>query len=194
MFYLLIYLYQVNYTIMANIVCPEGCDVALPEQEFDLCAPEVNDSQITEVFYAKGNAAPFTDWKSPVEWATRLDQVAVGDKIRKLVGIGSKPKPTAATKEISKQRKITTNRSHSISFKIDETNQKNHDAMRLHQCGGFYTIWYKSGNTLNGGNEGIVVSVDPGEVLGEGNEDSIILDYLFEWKNKHSPERCLSPI
>lgn len=183
---------------MAEILCPTDCEVALPVQKFDECAPEVNLSQIKKVYYAKGNAEPFEDVSDPLEWATRLSQTAVvanEDKIRTLIGIGSKPKPSPSVKEISNGRKITTNRAHQVGFKVDETNQENHDAVRHIQCGGVYTIWYETmSGHLFGGNAGIKVSVDAGEVYGEGNDDTMIYDYVFEWKNKLSEERIVSPL
>jgi hypothetical protein len=180
---------------MADINCPDGCEEALPIQEFDDCAPELNLSQIEELYYGKGNAAAFADVASPVEWAARLDQAAAGDKIRKLIGIGGKAKPTAVVKEFSKRRKKVTNRNHSLSFKVDETNQANDDAVRALQCGQILTIWYKAGGQMYGGNNGIrKVFVDAGAVLGEGNDDTLIYDYLFEWSSLIAEERCVSPI
>lgn len=180
---------------MADLLCPEDCEVALPAGKFDECAPEVNDSQINVLLIAKGDAVPFEDWSDPLEWAARLDQAAVGDKIRKLTGIGSMAKPSAAVRNISNGRKLVTNRGRAVNFKVDETNQLNYDAMRGFQCGGIYTVWYGTiGGLLFGGNEGIKVSIDAGEVLPEGDEEIMILDYLVEWKNKISPERIVSPL
>ncbi|WP_313515661.1 hypothetical protein [Sphingobacterium sp.] len=183
---------------MANINCPSGCEeAALPAFVFDDCAPEVNPSQIAKVYFAPGNAAPFTDVSSPTEWATRLgNTVAAGKDIRFLTGIGSKPKPTASVVNISGRRKKTTNRAHALTFKVDETNQANHDALRTIQCGGTYTVWFETfGGLLFGGNEGIKnASIDAGDVMDEGDEAIIIHEYLIEWNNLHSPERVVSPL
>ncbi|WP_313418841.1 hypothetical protein [Sphingobacterium multivorum] len=183
---------------MAKITCPVGCEeAALPAFVFDDCAPEVNASQIAKVYFAPGNAAPFTDASSGIEWATRLGNSATeGKDIRVLTGIGSKPKPTATTVNISGRRKKTTNRAHSLTFKVDETNQANHDAMRTIQCGGIYTIWFETfGGLLFGGNEGIKNAfIDAGDVMEEGDEAIITHEYLIEWNNLHSPERVVSPL
>lgn len=181
---------------MAEILCPEDCEVALPVQKFDECNPEINKSQITDIFYTKGNATPFTDVTDPVEWAARLSQtdVASPDSIRRLTGIGSKAKPTSTTRAISGGRTVTINRAHSINHVIDETNQENHDAMRNHQCRGTYTMWYKAGNLIFGGNSGIKVTFDPGAVLDGGDEGVIVLDYVITWNNLFDEERAISPI
>jgi len=183
---------------MAEILCPEDCEVALPIQEFDKCNPQINLSQITDILIAKGDAAPFEDVADPVEWAARLSQTDVtagSDKIRRLTGIGSKAKPGAVTRALSKGRNVVINRNHSLNFKLDETNQANYDAMREHQCGGIYTIWYiTAGNNLFGGNNGIKVGLEAGPVLAESEDEIEILDYIFDWKNKFSEERVVSPI
>lgn len=183
---------------MANLTCPSGCEeAALPAFVFDNCAPEVNPSQIAKVYFAPGNAAPFEDVSSPVEWATRLaNAVEVGKDIRVLTGIGSKPKPTPSISPISGRRKKVTGRAHALTLKVDETNQANHDAMRHIQCGGVYTVWFETyGGLLFGGNEGIQnSSIDAGDTMDEGDEAFIIHEYLIEWNNLHSPERVVSPL
>lgn len=183
---------------MAKLTCPSGCEeAALPAFVFDDCAPEVNPSQIAKVYFAPGNAAPFTDVASPTEWATRLaNSVAAGKDIRVITGIGSKPKPTASTVALSMRRKKITGRAHALTLKVDETNQANHDAMLHIQCGGLYTIWFETfGGLLFGGNDGIRdASIDVGDVMEEGDQGIIIHDYLIEWNNLHSPERVVSPL
>ncbi|WP_343320177.1 hypothetical protein [Sphingobacterium multivorum] len=183
---------------MALLNCPSDCEEAtLPAFAFDTCAPEVNESQISELYFAPGNASPFTDVSSATEWATRLGNTpSAGKDIRVLTGMGSKPKPTATTVAISGRRKKVTNRVHTLTFKVDETNQANHDALRALQCGGQYTIWYAtSGGLLYGGNSGVKkVFIDAGDVHEEGDDAIITHEYTCEWNNLHSPERVVSPL
>lgn len=181
---------------MAEITCPTDCEVTLPVFKFDDCAPEVNQSQIAFIYLAAGNAPAFEDVSDPSEWASRLGNGEdPQNDIRKITGIGSKPKPTPSVTNISLKRKITTDRAHAITFRVDESNEENHDATLTIQCGGTYKIWYQTlGGLLFGGDEGIKVTIDAGEVLGEGDDDVINYEYLIEWNKKHSPERIVSPM
>jgi len=182
---------------MAKIVCPTTCEAVLPSFKFDECNPEINNSQISKIYFKPRNAPPFADVSDPTEWAARLgnDSTEEDHDIRVLTGIGSLPKPTPAVANISLRRKRTTNRAYALTFRVDETNQANHDGMRQLQCGGDYTIWYETiGGLLFGGNEGIDANIDVGGNHGEGDDDIINHEYLFDWNNLHDPERVKSPL
>ncbi|GGH24581.1 hypothetical protein FAZ19_16320 [Sphingobacterium alkalisoli] len=182
---------------MASIICPEDCEQVLPSFKFDNCAPEINNSQIHKVYFAKGNAPAFTDVSLATEWAARLGNDSTNEEhdIRVLTGIGSIPKATPSVVNISGRRKKTTSRAYALTFRVDETNQDNHDAMRNIQCGGIYTIWYETiGGLLFGGNEGKQSSIDAGGSHGEGDDDIINHEYLIEWNGLHDPERVVSPL
>lgn len=182
---------------MANPICPVGCASALPVVSFSECSPEVNLSEIQYVYVAKSVAADFTDWTVITEWTTRLSQtVVVGDDtIRTLTVIGDKPAPARTEKEISGGRKVSANKTHTLNFTIDETNEINHELLRMLECGGTFKIWYETqGGLLFGGNEGIEASIFLDMILGRGREEVASFAGVAEWKNRFTEERCVSPI
>ncbi len=190
---------------MAIITCPADCEeVALPAFQFDECKEELNSSQIMWLYIALPSAPAFTDVSDPVEWATRLGNLPEPEEgepanpaadIRFLKGIGDKPKPTSNTVEVSGRRTKVISRTHSLTFRVDNTNQVNHDGMRLLQCGGDVKIWYGTiDGLLFGGNDGIKSFVDPGANHGGGNTDVINHEYAFQWTNLLDPERVESPL
>lgn len=176
---------------MAIPTCPESCGAqVLPVVSFDDCLPQLNSSEIEDLFLAKATAAAFTDWTDPEEWADRLAQTGVtGTEIRRLTGIGDKPAPADTEKTVSKQRNVVTDRTHTLNFTIDDTNNTNYEAARQMQCGGKYLAWYKTrGMKQYGGNAGILVTVKSVVVLGRGDEHELI-QLTLTWKNKFDPER-----
>jgi hypothetical protein len=175
--------------------CPDDCDATLPVVSFDECQPEVNDGQIYKLYVTNiGNT--FTDVTSLPEWTARLDNgSANADAIRTLHVIGSKPVPTSEEKDISLGRKITSKKTHSVPFKIDETNAINHEFLRLMECGGNFLFWYEtSGGLLFGGNEGIKASFTLDMEIPESETDFIQLTGKADWKAKFTEERTPSPL
>ena len=175
--------------------CPTDCASTLPVVEFDECAPETNDGQIYKLYITNlGN--PLTDVTDLLEWQARLDNAGVaGDAIRTLHVIGSKPIPTSEEREISLGRKVVSKKTHIVDFKIDETNQINHDALRQMECGGQFLMWYEtSGGLMFGGNDGIQVSITLDMEIPEAETEFITLTGKAEWKAKFTEERSLSPL
>lgn len=184
---------------MADPICPLDCVAPLPELHFSDCAPEINLSEIRKIYITKSTAAAFDDWTLPSEWATRIaneDPVTpAGDEIRVLTVIADKPAPSSNVIDISGGRKFTSNKSHSISFDIDETNDVNYEAMRLMQCGGSLNMWYETaGHKLYGGNTGIPITVDISDVLGRGVNEIEKFTGTLSWERKFDAERTDSPI
>ncbi len=175
--------------------CPTGCTSTLAPVEFDECAPETNGAQVAKIYMTQiGN--PLADWTNPVEWQGRLDNDAVAaDAILTLHVIGSKPVPTSTEKDISLGRKVTGQKTHVLTVKIDETNAVNHEMLRQNECGGSYLMWYETlEGKMFGGTEGIVASLLLDMNIAESSEDLIIFEGKFEWKAKFTEERIESPI
>ena len=139
---------------------------------------------------------PLVDVTDLVEWTARLSNGgALANDIRTLHVIGSKPVPTADEKEISLGRKISSKKAHTLPFKIDETNQINHEFMRSMECGGQFLFWYEtSGGLMFGGNEGIKGSFILDMEIPESETDFILLTGKADWKAKFTEERSLSPL
>lgn len=180
---------------MSLPLCPTGCTGTPPTVDFSLCNPEVNNAQISKIFFTTiGN--PMINWASALEWDSRLDNDAAGaSKIRTLIVNGEKPAPGKSEKEISLGRKISGVKSFSLNFEVDETNQTNYDAMRTIECNGNFLIWYQTRDgLLYGGNSGIEAKISLDEVISKSYTDLILLQGTATWESKYHPEREVSPI
>lgn len=184
--------------MLDSIVCPTGCSDALPPVLFDKCAPETRLSEYIAVAVGLGSAAPFADWSSPTEWATRLDQAATtGDKIRLMTIRGNKPAPTETKQTLTGNRTRTTARHHVINFMIDEVNDTNYDFVRTLECGGLqFRVWpiTDDGKEIQGGNDGILVSINASFIYDEGVGVLQKIQGTMEWDNLQSPARTVNPI
>ena len=176
--------------------CVAGCNQqTLPTVSFSDSCPEINPSEIEEIYFTEPDAAPFTDVSQPGEWATRLSQTAnTAGSIRRLNVVGDKPAAAEQRKTISKQREVFTDATHTLNAEIDETNDTNYDAMREMQCQPKWRIWYKTRGGKNyGGNEGILANISIRDVLGRGDEhEKFVL--TATWRSKFDPPRVTSPI
>ncbi len=177
-------------------VCPTDCIGSLPDWSFNDCAPEVNNGEITKVYLARADAADFVNVDDAAEWNSRLSQTAdTNNSIRTLVGIGELAAPEATEQEISKGRKVYVDRSFTMPFSLDETNETNYSAILALQCGSKFKIWFEtSGGLLFGGNTGIEVSVKADVVIPVSRQELIKFPIEFSWKNKFSPLRTTSPL
>lgn len=175
--------------------CPTDCTSSLPVISVDECNPEINDAQIGKI-YLTNIGEPLTDWTDLLEWQGRLDNAALtADAIRTIYVIGSKDKPDSNIKDISLKRKVIGQKSHTVNFKIDETNAINHEAIREFECGGNYLMWYETcGGLLFGGNEGIKVFVEAGMIIPEGADEIITYDGTATWDARFTEERIVSPL
>lgn len=179
---------------MPAITCPTDCSSLLPAVSFSACAPEVNTSEITDIFLAKATSTAFTNWAQLAEWTTRL---AASDDtaIKRLVVSGDKPAPARVEREISNFRKSVTQKTHVVNFTIDETNDINHEFLRSLECGGQYKIWYKTASGhMFGGNSGILSNVFLDMVLARGEGEIAKYEGTAEWKAKFTEERVDSPL
>jgi len=175
--------------------CPSGCDADLPIVAFNECAPEVNSGQISVIYLTNRNY-PLTDWTDLVEWTARLSNTSTDSSaIRTLFVTGSWPVPEKAEKVISLGRTIYSPGKENLAFRIDETNQINHDFMRELQCGGQYTIWPATGQLgdegklIWGGNAGIEAAISIGQNVPESTDENITYDGTAKWTAKFPPER-----
>jgi hypothetical protein len=182
-------------SLMANPICATDCATTLPPVSFDECQPETNGAQIAKIYVTNiGN--PLADWADVLEWNARLDDTAAAaDAILTLHVVGSKPVPASTKKEISLGRKVTGKKTHTLPFKIDETNDINHDFLRQNECGGSYLIWYETlEGKLFGSTAGIVCSLLLDMNIAESSDDLIQNEGEFEWKAKFTEERINSPL
>lgn len=180
---------------MSIPTCPTDCNNEVPVVQFDECNPQINLSQINKL-YVTTRDSPLTDWEDPAEWASRISNTSsADDAIRELTVLGDKPLPEAQELEISDQRTVAINSNHTLNVAIDETNETNHQFIRLIECGGHFKIWYSTiGGKIFGGNDGINAYLKLGMVLGGGSGDIQKYQGTAKWKAKHTEQMIDNPI
>lgn len=175
------------------ITCSDDCTDAIPAVEFDVCNPEVNFGEIDAIFIGNvGN--PLTDETSAVEWNGRL--AATDDtKIVELHVVGDKPAPEKSEVVISRNITVTGQKTHTVNFKISQTNKVNYEFMRSFECARKVLIWYRtSGGLLYGGPSGIEASIQMDEIIPEDRKALIVFQGTAKWDSKFHPCRANSPI
>lgn len=173
------------------------CNYTLPEVDFsEDCAGETYASEIEELFIAKADAIPFTDWEDAAEWASRLSDTASvsGNEIRRLIVIGDKPAAQSVMLTVSKKRKKKVDATHQLNFDVDDLTQKNYDFALAMQEGRMVRAWWKNrGQNMFGGNEGVLAFMEINPVSGRGDEIEKLIGNLA-WNSVSDPERVASPI
>jgi hypothetical protein len=170
--------------------CPEDCSANLPEVSFSDCSPELNGGNITYLYLTNfGNG--MTNWLDIAEWTARIDNDSVDSAaIRRIRIIGSKPAPDKPEVVISGDRTVYGTPTHTLDFRIDETNAINHEFVRQMECGGQFTGWYETVGGLRwGGNDGIPMTVKVDEIIPESSSEYITFTGQAKWKEKFTPER-----
>lgn len=185
-------------TSCTDIECPEGCEAELPEVEFDLCNPDVHFGQVSDVFITN-IGYPLTDETDASEWSQRLSLAQNNPaKIIQLQGIGDKPAAEENVIEISKGRKVSGNKNHTVNFRIDEVSDKNYEMMRKFECNKSVLAWYKTyEGKLYGGRYGVHapgVSISFNHVIPESAQELETLPGTITWKAKHHPCRTDFPL
>lgn len=175
---------------MAVVTCPTDCSSNLPPVAFSNCAPVTPASEIYTLYIGKGDDPGFDDWTDVEEWGTKVSAtLTTAGTIRPLIGTGDKPVPAAVTKVISNGRTQVTTKNHTLNFTVDEANATNHEFIRNLECGGIYTIWYKTrGQRTFGGDPGIKVSLQANMQLDRGDEGTQLYQLIFTWQSKVTEE------
>ena len=114
------------------------------------------------------------------------------DAIRTLIVIGAKDAPESTDREISSERLVVGKKSHEVVFRVDETNDVNHNMVREFECPGAGNIlaWYQTieGQRF-GGNEGIPAKLKTGMVIEESADEDIVYQGSLKWKANFTEER-----
>jgi hypothetical protein len=178
-----------------NPTCETGCLVELPPFSFNDCSPDVNFGQIDRIYFAARGANDFVDWTSLAEWTGRLDNTTDDlQKIRFLNVIGTKPAAEGDPIEISRKRKITAEKTHTVTARIDETNEENYDALRALECDGNVKMWYQAGKYLYGDNSGIDAFIQINDEIPENNEELNVFQVSATWEAEFHPDRITNPL
>ncbi len=178
-----------------EIVCQEGCDIALPATKFNICTPEGSFGQISELFITN-IGYPLTDENSAAEWLARMALPGNDPaKIFRILVIGDKPASESNEVEMSYGRVINGTENHSLNVRVDEVNQENYDFARAFDCNKRVKMWYKTYNgDAYGGPTGVDVSVKFKHVIPEGTSDLQTLVANPKWKAKIQPCRFIHPL
>lgn len=181
---------------MSLPLCPSGCDSNLPGFNFDNCNPEINNGEISKIYFTTdGN--PLSDWRNELEWDSRLDNEAAGaSKIRVLTVIGELPAVGDNEKAISGGRIVEGVKDFVVNFTVDETGQDNYDALRAMECNsGNMLVWFQTRDgLLFGGNDGIAAKIKLKLAIPLSYNDIMNFPGTIKWKARFSPERITSPI
>lgn len=185
-------------TCTDELNCPEGCEAELPEVSFDLCNPDVHFGQISDLFLTNVGY-PLTDENDPTEWAARLALINTNPaKIVQLFGIGDKPAAEGSDIEISKGRKVSGPKNHTVNFTIDEVSDPNYNMMRTFECNKSVLVWYKTfEGKLYGGRYGVKTSgasIKFNHVIPQSASELETLVGTVSWKNKFHPCRTDYPL
>ena len=168
----------------------------MPEAEADLCAPNVNYSQVNAVYIGTGDN-PFTNWEDLSEWLARIDNADVTDatKLRKFHTVGDKPAPEKNKIDFSQDRTLYSIPKHTLNLKVDETGDKNYEFIRWLELnpGQTFRVWYQVGKYLYGGNNGVPASVNFDDIIDEDKKTLNIFAGTVSWEGVH-PERALNPM
>lgn len=171
--------------------------VKLPAVEADFCAPNINWSQVDNVYL--GNLEnPFTDWSSLTEWTSRIDNTDAGisdTAIKHLHVIGDKPRPERNSVAFSKGRTAHTTPNHTVNLIVDETGDNNYNLIKWLEdnAGQKVALWYSAGKYIYGGNEGIEATIVLDDVIAQSDEELNVFQGEAVWEGNH-PERILNPM
>lgn len=175
--------------------CQTGCQVIPPPFSFNDCDPDINFGQIDRIYIASRGANDLIDWTSLAEWTGRLDNTTNDlQKIRFLNVIGTKPPAEGDMIDISRDRKITAEKTHTITFRADETDATNYDALREIECGGNFKVWYQAGKYLYGDNSGINAYIQINDDIPEDKKALNVFQGTITWLAKHHPDRITNPL
>lgn len=169
----------------------------LPIVRFDECNPLILPSEITHLYTASINAAPFVDWRSEAEWQGRVSNSTVGtDFIRKLTVIGDMPLPTPTEKEISAGRMAEVKTARVINFEIDECTDENYQfILRTETVTGVSCrLWVQTkAGVRYGSNDGIIGKLKIRPLLTRGTSEIEKYIGTFKWNSLESPGRHDQP-
>jgi hypothetical protein len=180
-------------SVVFNPTCPTDCSGSVPDVSFNECSPEVNAGEITHVFLAEADASDFTDVEDLVEWTARLDGIT-GD-IKQLTVIGDMPEAEVNEIQISDDRTAISNKSFTINFEIDETNDVNYQFLRTLECNTKMKMWFQTAaGKMYGGLEGILATVRGNLVIPRERNDIERFMLKATWRSKFSPSRSTSPL
>jgi hypothetical protein len=186
-------------SILTNGKCSQNCDPTPPIFSFDSC-PEVNRGQIDRIYLYSVDGADFSNAEQLAEWTTRLSNTNQSDpdKIRFLTVMGEKPNASGDVLEISDRRKVILDKTHTLNFDVDETNDTNYEAMRWIECNPNFKFYYGVGKYLYGSdeskNEGILGFFQINDNIPKERKQLNVFNGVITWEAPKHPTRFLNPM
>jgi hypothetical protein len=169
------------------------CSTVLPVASADLCSPNVNFGQISQLYFTRlGDGLTLST--DDTEWAGRLDNASTGttalpeapDKadIRQLFGIDSLSAPERPEAEISRGRKAYSDPEFTLTFNVDDTGDINWNdfMLGLPISGQVYSVWFGTETRLFGGNSGIQATVVANPEIPESSSEIMRIVLTVTWK------------
>lgn len=167
----------------------------LPPVSFSIGNPEINYGQIENIFFTE-IGYPLASLQRD-EIMSRINDSSTDDgKIRKMHVIGSKAEPERSSIDLSLGRKVYGEGSHTVAFKIDETNNINYQMLKSIEKnpGATYLFWFSSGNYFYGGKSGIEASIILSEVISESRDELVVFNGAITWKGSSADRNNLNGV
>jgi len=119
----------------------------------------------------------------------------LADDIVEMTVYGEMPEAEANELKISDDRYIVSQKNHTLTMEIDETNDTNYEFLRMLECNIKFKIWWETaGGKLYGGNCGVSTTLRANMLTPKERTDIEKIMVTAKWTSKYSPERCDSPL
>ena len=177
----------------ADPTCDLDPSSELPEVETSIINPDIDITEVDLIMLAQPEQ-PLNNILDIVEWMQRLKNekeyiVDRPDNIRFFYGIGEYPPADVQKIKISKDREVSGEHTHTVTFEIDDITDTNYQYMLRTYCGVQNLVWFGSGDKIYGGNSGILASVLMKPSVSKGKTESNKLTCVISWETKFPPER-----
>ena len=169
------------------------CSTVLPVASADLCSPNVNFGQISQLYFTRLGDG-LTNSTDDTEWATRIDNASTGATalpaapaladIRQLFGIGALAAPERPEADISRGRKAYSDPEFTMTFNVDDTSDTNWNTfmLGLPTAGQVYSIWFGTETRLFGGNTGLQATIVANPEIPESSSEIMRIVLTVTWK------------
>jgi len=179
---------------------PELCIPTLntPKTCSSICDAKLKYGRIDSVRFRNG-FAPFNDFSDTAEWDTRLsdtlDDDGTNKYIRTMYGVGEMPEASNEKSTYSLGRVYYSEKAHTVKFAVDNICKAHLDLLHhieQYPATQFY-LWFTTGDTLHGGNDGIRASIDAKKVISPNRKELVKINFTFDWEG-FTPETTALPL
>ena len=167
------------------------CVVTLPAVSADLCDPKAHFGEIGTLLYTRYSVADQIDdptdgdeWGARISNSTALPSVGTAAPVRYLYGKGELPLPEDSETEISLDRIVSDDPTHTLTFNVDDTGDTNAAALAALQNKNYqYAVWFIADGQLYGGIRGFKASVRfKGRIIPGAKTEVQTIQVTARWK------------